>query len=652
MKIKDWIPLESTNDEFSINSKVWNREIGFDRSAFPSTIKIFGKEILAAPISLNAFFGDKKGQWTDQRVIKHEANEEKAVYTIAQVAENLIVNATVTIEFDGFTRIDFCLLPFKGESSELNGLYIDIPVKNEYASFLHYWPNSGDQISTAMNVISAYSVPDGKTAFAHKPNFWTGWEYGGLSIVMPSAENIETKNNDEVIVVEKGEEYTTIRYNLLDGAHPLWQGQQDDWIDCMQPINYSIAFQPTPVKKMDRRNLIDWRTVHLYCGNFNPTRFSNIAKSSPIRAEENFELLEKVAKSGAKWFVIHEEWSEIQNYGLPENEEKFKKFVEDCHALGLKVMVYFGYEYSSLAPDFNKNADKFLCKNAKEHYIGGWQRNPAQRDYRVCFNGGYGEVMLERVKYVMDNYGVDGIYTDGTYSPAGCANEAHGCGYRDKNGNLHHTFPIYELREFVKKLYEIVHERGGLVDAHQSSCCCAPVLSFADSYFDGENILGFLEQDVKRMRTDCFRAEFLGQNFGIPCNFIAYTNGALTIRKIAGFSVVHNVLPRVCRPGDMEFVSKIWSLYDEYDIVNANWVPYWENTKFIPGKDSAVISYYEREDDYLLFICSQSEDTIELDTDCTQIIDCFDSGAECKIENDKAIIPVGYIDLKAVRLKK
>ena len=82
-----------------------------------------------APISLTAMFSDIKGEWTNQNVILTEKTDELVRYSVAQTAENLIVNADVTIEFDGFIRVDLRLIPFrsfhKDNMPRLTKLYID-----------------------------------------------------------------------------------------------------------------------------------------------------------------------------------------------------------------------------------------------------------------------------------------------------------------------------------------------------------------------------------------------------------------------------------------------------------------------------------------------------------------------------------------------
>ena len=64
----------------------------------------------------------------------------------------------------------------------------------------------------------------------------------------------------------------------------------------------------------------------------------------------------------------------------------------------MKVMVYFGYEYSSLVPDFNEKAHGYIIKMPSGNFAGRWQRKPHQRAFMTCYNSGYADVLIKRVK--------------------------------------------------------------------------------------------------------------------------------------------------------------------------------------------------------------------------------------------------------------
>lgn len=654
-KFDEWTPLKAENTRETINAGVWNRDIEFNKSVFPTSVKVGGEEILYSPIELNAFFGEEKGEWENQTVILHEKTEEKAVYTVSQTTHDIIVNADVTVEFDGFIRVDLRVIPFwnpawivkEPKKTTLSGLKIRIPLKKEYSTLCHYWPNCESGVCLSGRILNSHKTPDGTTKLSFKPYVWSGWEYGGLGICCESEENFRVNNREECMTLTKNDEFTEINISLLDYLPEDWQKRPDEWGNTLKPITYSFAFQATPVKEFDKNNLQEWRAFHL-CDIMQQPAFDAVYGDDDT-------IIKKVAASGAKWIILHEDWTLLQNYGMPYDEEKFKCFVEKCHKLGLKVMTYFGYEVSSLYPGFNTVCDEYLNKNLDGNFVGGWQREPAQRDYTVCYRGNYSDIMVQRAAYVMDNYGVDGIYTDGTYVPWECANEKHGCGWRDENGKLHYTYPIYAVRDHVKKLYSAVHSRGGRIDTHQSSCCMMATLGFADSYYDGENIQDFLREDIGNLKTDTFRTEFMGLNMGIPCHFISYTGGDFTMRLLSGNTLIHNVFPRATRIEDLDYISELWKIYDDFGVQDAEWMPYWEEQAVTAENESTYLSYYKKENALLLIMDSFDKENkktkITLDGDYTSAEDLSD-GDSIAIKGREVEIPTEYATVKIIKITK
>lgn len=590
-----WNPVTAEQGEGSFSLSVWGRTYRFDHSLFPTEITTAGQSILASPIQLQASFDQKTGEWKDFWYLVTAQTEEQVVILTSAKCENLIANATVTVEFDGFVKIELRLLPFwsfapNGQgTARLDGLSLKTEVKEEFSSLFHYWPNDKTSIIPAADVINAGATQS--QAFPFKPYVWTGWEWGGLGMFYGESEQGFTlKDPDQCLVIERQPGKTSFTLHILDQMPTDWQRKKKDlWVKTLKPLQYTFGFQATPVKPMPEQREEYYKRMH---------GIWEVQNNAMAHCSQSFiyqeDYLQQCAKNGVKWIIFHEEWSAIQNYGRPADEEKFCKLVEQCHALGMKTMVYFGYEYSSLVPEFNRNADSFLIKTPEGDYTGGWQREPAQRDFMVCYQGGYAEEMLRRVAHVMDDYGVDGIYTDGTFVPWECANEAHGCGWRDETGELHPSFPVLAVREHVKKLYRLVHERGGILDTHQSSCCIMPTLAFCDSYYDGENIQSLLRKHPESMTPDSFQAEFFGYNLGIPCNFIAYTRGEdYPFSYPAGFSLVHNVFPRPSQRWDLDFMGKIWEIFDRYDLNNAPWQPYFEQSEVTAS--GALVSYYRLE---------------------------------------------------------
>lgn len=587
-----WTPVKTEKKQGGFSLSVWGRTYRFDNSFLPTEVVTAGQSVLYEPVALNAEFGDIRGVWEDFWYLVTEETEEMAVVVVSAKCENIVANATVTIEFDGFVKLDFRIMSswqFSPESeARLTSLALDVKVKPEYSSLFHYWPNDKTSIIPAPDVINAGAT---ETAFyPFKPYVWTGWEDGGLGMFLGESDRgFELSDPDRCVCIERNSEYTGITLRIFDHMPSDWQAKgKDMWVRNLNPLFFSIGFQATPVKPMPEKREEYYKRMHSIWTDNNGTLMHPLHE---FMYTEGYA--EKCAEAGVKWLILHEEWTVIQNWGRPEDEERFKKFVDKCHSLGLKVMVYFGYEYSTLAPGFYENAHDYLIRTPDGSFTGGWQRKPWQRDHMVCYGGNYSDEMIKRVEHVMDDYGVDGIYTDGTFVPWECANEAHGCGFRDENGKLHPTFPLLAVREHVKKLYETIKKRGGILDTHQSSCCIMPTLAFCDSYYDGENIQGLLKNNPEIMTPDSFKAEFFGYNLGIPCNFIAYSQEGYPMSYPAGFSLVHNVFPRPSHLWDLDYMAGIWKIFDEYKLNDAHWIPYFKNHR-ITAED-AMVSFYDGE---------------------------------------------------------
>ena len=645
-----WTPVSENHTQAAITAEVWNRRITLDRSVLPTSIQVGGRELLHGPITLNADFSGKTGEWGAHRVIATEQTPERVRYSVAQSTENLIVNADVSLEFDGFLRVDLSLIPFWSFDPDnvprLTGLSMDIPIRRACAPLFHFWPNCESGVCLSGKVLNSFALPPEGLTLPFKPYLWSGWEEGGLGICCESDRGFELADPARCVTVSVHDDFVNLHIALLDHTPADWAGRADAWGNNVNPISFSFGFQPTPVKPFPNANLQNWRAFHLY-----DVQHSTIF--DPPKGDGS-TMLEQIAASGANWLILHEDWTVIQNYGLPRDESEFRAFVQAAHRLGLRVMVYFGYEVSSLLPGFAGVCGDYLNKNTRGNFVGGWQREPMQRDFTVCYHGGYSDVMLKRVCHAMDDYGVDGIYTDGTYVPWECANEAHGCGWRDARGTLHEVYPIFAVREHVKKLYRAVHARGGVVDTHQSSCCLMATLAFADSYFDGENIQGFISEDIRRMRMDVFRAEFLGRNMGIPCNFISYTNQGFDMKMILGFTLVNGVLPRANRMADLPVMAAVWRILDDFGTQEAQWHPYYQNPPV--RADHGWVSYYQKDDALLLFLyCSDPEVsavTVTLNGDYTSARECLDPAVQPQQNGTQLVVPVQFAHVRIVEVRR
>ncbi len=597
-------PVEAAFEGGEVRVAVTGREYRLS-GALPASIVAAGEEILSAPISLAAAFSGEEKPWDAPHIIPVSQNEDQCVYTVQQGAGNMFINARVTLERDGLIWVDLLVDSYGSQvvyawgqdltAPTLTSLKLVIPLKAAVAELYHYWPIGASGVSQMAAVRNSGAVPEPGLALPMKPCLWLGREERGLAFYMESSQNTQPADPQRFCQVKKEGDSVVLTVDLLDSMPKAWQGKRDSWNEPLEPVCFSFGLQATPVKPYVRQKAFE-RVFH--------SEWSSISRMDEAQLAA---YCQRLRAKGVKWQTFHEDWSVLQNYGLAWDEDAFRHVVKVMHSHGLRVMVYFGYECATAVPDWFEKKDNYLLKSAAGHLRGGWQRAPHQRDYMVCYKGDYSRVMLERVAYVMDSYGVDGIYNDGTFIPAECANEAHGCGWRDEQGALHETFPLRAVREHVKKLHGLVHARGGIVEAHQSSCCVPMVLGFADSYFDGEHIQGLFAQDPGGLfSSGVIRSEFGGVNFGVPIQFLSATD---TYSEGCGVLLLHNT-PTKVYGGDPEKMwerldeaAEIWGVMDDFGTDAARFVGYWdERCPVRTDKPRVLSSAWVREDGSVLAV--------------------------------------------------
>lgn len=562
-------------------AKVWGREYRYRNSVFPVSVRTAGEELLSAPVTLAARFGSVSGQWHDWEYTYMETFGESARVLVSAHCENVILNACLTFEMDGLVRTDLRIVPYwtipfspyQTNPPRLTELYFDVPLRAERGTLLHYWPNAENSIRVPGDVINSGVISERE--FAFKPYLWCGWEDGGVGICFESEQGFQLEDRNRWVTITKSERQTNLHYRLLDSMPADWAERADDWTDALEPICFTIGLQATPVKPRREGDANVYRRFHLF-----DVVGANLSES---------DLPEHLASRGVRYVILHANWSRAENYGIAAEPQKLKALTDRFHLLGVKVLVYYGYEYSTMMPDWNQNAGRYLIKNVKGHFCGGWQAANL-RAYMSCYRSDWAGALTENILSVIDAFGLDGIYTDGTYVPWECANESHGCGWRDRDGALHVTFPVYAVREFVKNLYAEIHSRGGVIETHQSACILMPTLAFADSCYDGENIQSSLEKNPGFLDTAAFRCEYAGFNTGLPMTFISYTTEKLSIEMLYAITLPHNVhaIPRTAQ--DLEFAAKVWQAFDKGRLDEREFVPYWRGGRKVTVSDGAVCS--------------------------------------------------------------
>jgi len=560
--IPPWTPVTAKADAAGVEIGVWGRAHRFANKALPISIATAGEEVLAGPIRLVGHVSGKPIEWKRGGSFIFRTDQAQAVVSGWQAGDDLIVNTATQIEFDGVMRVDLVVMPQKGMSPKVERLWLEVPLKRSRASLFHFWPG---QWGSARN---SGAVPEAGLQLPFKPFVWLGWEDGGLGWFAESDEGWQPQDPKQQMEIVVSGEQTVLRLHLLDSP------------PARLPLTYTFGLQASPVKPWPN-DFHEWRICH----------------GASYAMEK--EPLDRAAKLGVKTLVFHEQWTPYQNYPVTTHEAALKKLVAACHRRGIKLLLYHGYEFASLAPEWGRLSDEVLVKTAAGGYTGGYFRQPEQRDYIVCYKSRYRDFLLDGIAKALDRYGYDGVYLDGTIEPWGCCNEKHGCGYRAADGTRKPTYPIFAVRKLMHGLAAVIHPRGGLVNAHQSTCCVTPTLAFADSYWDGEQFGGGqLSKDaLKSLPLEAFRAEFMGRNFGVPAEYLVYERPpSWTFDTALALTMLHDVRVRPSGVGgQLEKMAKIWAVMSRFGVEKAQWHPYWETKPLATAQPDAVkVSLYSR----------------------------------------------------------
>ncbi|MEW6357167.1 MAG: glycoside hydrolase domain-containing protein [Planctomycetota bacterium] len=370
--------------------------------------------------------------------------------------------------------------------------------------------------------------------------------------------------------------------------------------------------------------------------------------------------LDRAAELGVKTLVFHEHWTDIQNYTETTHKDDLKKLVSECHKRGIKLLLYFGYEISNIAPEWPIYSEDCLTKlpGTQVNPKGGYHRSPEQRAYTCCYNSPWQDFLADGIEHVLKTYDIDGVYLDGTIEPWGCQNYLHGCSYLDKNGKRQPTYPIFAVRNLMKRIYNLCTvQRKGLVSAHQSTCCTTPTLAFTSSYWDGEQLgsLPDAEDPASVIPLDAFRAEFMGRNFGLPCEFLVYPPHPYTIDEGLAFTMLHDV---PVRPGGvgpaLEDISRIWNVWTDFGASKAEWLPYWRNGEYVSTSPASVkVSIYNRgPEGALLVVSNLGGETVDakVDLHATNLKLPANLQGQDALTKVPVPIPNGTITLKLPRL--
>ena len=349
-----WTPVTAKDGTVS----TWGRTFAFASNALPVRVTSAGRDLLAGPMRIVC--ADGKGEeivWKKGGSWVQEATDEAVVVCAWQEADILTADVTARIEFDGMAKISLALVPGpKGNRKDFSRAWLEIPLVPACVTLFNYSPASWSKLENTGAVT-------GPLAWPFRCAVWLGDEDAGLCWFCESDEAFSPADPARTIEVLPGTDATILRIRLAETAPAL-------------PSTWTCGLQATPVKPFPKRFNAN-HTVHA------PQMGAGITIKRPEvwwTAQRAFpegkieETLDAVAKAGTKTVVFHEDWIPVQNNPTPRAD--FKAIVDACHARGMKVLVYQGYELSPLDPAWGDHHADWLATDANGRFVSYWFREP------------------------------------------------------------------------------------------------------------------------------------------------------------------------------------------------------------------------------------------------------------------------------------
>jgi len=602
--LASWTNLGVRKDGGGYRIDCWARQYRIGDGFFPSRVHALGEDVLAGPVRLRGKTNRGTLEWSGTKVKSEEQANDHAVFSQTAKGGTLNLSGRVRAEYDGMIRVDWKAQAVRDVT--LESLVLEIPFHTRHARYFYSFPSSWGKMG------NAFAVPEDGLTGGFKPFVWMGDEERGFSWFCESDKIWYLRDPDRAVQVERRGKTTILRLTLVDQPVPLSPKGREPNAERMLPLHdgpqkelgYTFGFQATPLRK-NEQDAWDYRIVCM-------TQFIGLKDfyTDKERCQVSEKYLDEWKAKGVRTVIVWEHWSDAEAYTRTPYKEALKKTVQAAHARGMSVLFYFGFLFSDRAPEWPELGEECIGLPKRGYPFHDYPPQPLQSAWVVCYRNEWQDYIADGIARAMDEFDFDGVYLDGTGYPWPCQNLQHGCGYFRPDESIGVTYPLFAVRNIMKRIYTVVKSRkpNGQINYHNSTCLTAPTVAWTTSCWDGEQF-----QDVKTgpcaldlIPLDSFRCEFMGKPFGVAAEFLCYGK-PYTYEQISGVALLHDVPVRPfpeTSPGDLDVASKIWNAFDRFGKSESAWLPYWKNQKAVNVTSGAYASLYVHPSNGVLAVVS------------------------------------------------
>ena len=538
----------------------------FGNFALPEKITAKREQLLAAPIELH-IDSDSHLSAKPKLVSKEKAS---AKWTWEAESAGLSATADMIAECDGFCWYEIRFIPKR--PVKVSSIHLDIPRTKETSRYLHTANYSWSNPSGGLAEMG------GKWNGGFMPYIWLGNEDCGLAWCTESDQGWNLHDRSQALVVETRTNDVLFRVTLLDHEETI-----------SNALTFRFGLQATPVKPVSFAWRANARILH-------DIHYESADVGTNGRCE-----LDDIAAGGAKTVVIHDSWTKYFGQMVPADSARFRKLIDVCHKRGMRLLVYIGYGLARTAPELKGKHDEWSVVP-----IIPWDPGykPEMRAFdATCPRSGWADWLVAGCDKLFTDFDLDGLYFDGTSEAWVCQNQAHGCGWKDAQGDLHPNYALLDARKLMRGMADAVHRHkpNAILDVHMSSNFTVPTLSFCDSIWNGEQFEGHTSAEKFQVPLAAFRTELMGYAEGLDAEFLCYENRPFTFDEAIALAWLHGVEVRPY-PKTLVKVTPLWHAMDRFGITKADWKPYWKTPAATSDSPNVKISAWTRRNSALLFV--------------------------------------------------
>jgi hypothetical protein len=574
--IAPWTPVRMAGRTVEI----WGRRYEFGPDGLPVQITAADQPLLTAPWRLVAataagpltFAPD-----TAAPTVTRLGDTKATVAATAAAPGGWKLRVATTVEFDGFAWSEITVTP-PPAGGNLARLWLELPVSRAHANYR--LPVFNDPVAIPTGGI-ATTVICSLDWNAQKANGlqWIGSEERGLAFCAESDAGWEPADRKrEVALVPQGTATWLWRSHLVD-APVLFKA----------PRTFGFAWQATPVKPLVAPHAP------------RPVGDGWYPATPPATAAALDQFFAGAQTLGVKEAHTHEPWTEIMGYPFSFlNMPQVKAAATAARAHGVRNCLYSHPIISTLAPEWDEWGAEFSLKNPP---VAAFQRQPAQDLHFVCHDTAWSDFYIWGWVRLIKEYGVGGMYFDGTYGAGVCTNPYHAHARTYADGTIVPAQPIRGARSFMLRLRRatLAADPGFFFLGHGT----APFSGqFLDYFMTGENF--WVAPAGFEVPLDYLRV-VLSPQWGLPRDF--YRGPILEQPYIRPLALAHGygTWSSGDVPGSETAVwrTPVWKAWDSYGIDRAEFVAYWKNDPRVRSSHPEVIaSFHYRPGSVLLAVAT------------------------------------------------